>query len=260
VDPGFVIQGIWSDDERIIIKGGEQNERLAAIDLEAGRVVDPTIDASEPVDPGIPPGLPNYMFWVVAPTEDALYAVIFDYSGLGERRLQRRDPQTGEVLAESAPGIRNVAARNGTVIASTITGRIFEVDPLTLEPIGLPFPGITGAASDLALDSSATRLMVRGDDETLRIYDVASRTPLGDPIDLDRFFMESGAVLRDDGLAAAAVTGRGIVVWDLDPQHWIEAACQLAGRNLTHAEWDQYIGDLAPYRQTCPQFPVDTTV
>ena len=36
---------------------------------------------------------------------------------------------------------------------------------------------------------------------------------------------------------------------------WIDAACELAGRNLTHAEWDRYIGDLAPYRRTREQFP-----
>ena len=55
-------------------------------------------------------------------------------------------------------------------------------------------------------------------------------------------------------MQAAADTEQGIVVWDLDPAHWVDAACQLAGRNLTHAEWDQYIGDLAPYRQTCPGY------
>ena len=30
-------------------------------------------------------------------------------------------------------------------------------------------------------------------------------------------------------------------------------AGRLAGRNLTRSEWDQYIGDLAPYRRTCPE-------
>ena len=62
----------------------------------------------------------------------------------------------------------------------------------------------------------------------------------------------AGAVLRSDGMQAAADTGQGIVVWDLDPAHWVDAACRLAGRNLTHAEWDQYIGDLAPYQTNLP--------
>lgn len=44
-------------------------------------------------------------------------------------------------------------------------------------------------------------------------------------------------------------------MWDLDPEHWIAAACTPASRNLTQEEWDTYIGKLAPYHRTCPQFP-----
>ena len=54
---------------------------------------------------------------------------------------------------------------------------------------------------------------------------------------------------------SAMTTDEGIVVWDLDPARWSEAACELASRNLTHDEWDTYIGDLAPYRETCPSLP-----
>ena len=64
----------------------------------------------------------------------------------------------------------------------------------------------------------------------------------------------AGAALRPDGLEAAVTTDQGIVVWDLDPDHWIDGACAIAGRNLTRTEWDQYIGDLASYRATCPQY------
>ena len=44
-------------------------------------------------------------------------------------------------------------------------------------------------------------------------------------------------------------------IWDLDPAHWVSAACGVAGRNLTRDEWATHIGDLSPYRPTCPQFP-----
>ena len=46
----------------------------------------------------------------------------------------------------------------------------------------------------------------------------------------------------------------GIAIWDLDPEHWVTAACDLAGRNLTKEESDKYIGDLAAYHTTCPGF------
>jgi WD40 repeat protein/DNA-binding SARP family transcriptional activator len=41
--------------------------------------------------------------------------------------------------------------------------------------------------------------------------------------------------------------------YTLDPEQWLEHACQVAGRNLTPDEWASYLGDL-PYQQTCPQW------
>ncbi len=64
--------------------------------------------------------------------------------------------------------------------------------------------------------------------------------------------------LAPDG-STLAVGGGGadspVKIWSLDPASWVDAACRLAGRNLTHEEWDSYIGDLAPYGATCPEFP-----
>jgi hypothetical protein len=61
-------------------------------------------------------------------------------------------------------------------------------------------------------------------------------------------------------LAVGGEPGTGqhaIEIWDLDPDHWVAAACKIAGRNLTRDEWASNIGDLAPYRATCPDFPAD---
>ncbi len=58
--------------------------------------------------------------------------------------------------------------------------------------------------------------------------------------------------MRSDGLEMAAASDHGIVVWDLDPNHWVTAACEVAGRNLTREEWDHYLGVLCSYRATCP--------
>jgi WD40 repeat protein len=41
--------------------------------------------------------------------------------------------------------------------------------------------------------------------------------------------------------------------YTLDPDKWLQHACEVAGRNLTHDEWAGYLGDL-PYQQTCPQW------
>jgi len=33
-----------------------------------------------------------------------------------------------------------------------------------------------------------------------------------------------------------------------------ETACNIAGRNLTHEEWNQYVGSNISYEKTCPNF------
>ena len=44
------------------------------------------------------------------------------------------------------------------------------------------------------------------------------------------------------------------VRWTLEAEELAELACTLVGRNLTDAEWAEYLPDAA-YRTTCPTFP-----
>lgn len=83
------------------------------------------------------------------------------------------------------------------------------------------------------------------------VVDLSTDQSLGDP------FESSGyAALRPDGRELATETADGgILLWDLDPRQWQQAACQAAGRNLTQAEWHEYLPDGGSYQRTCPQWP-----
>ena len=60
------------------------------------------------------------------------------------------------------------------------------------------------------------------------------------------------ATLPPDGHTAVIATRDGAVYrWNTEPDSWIAYACQLAGRNLTEAEWQETMGDQT-YRETCP--------
>ena len=247
IDPGHEFEGVWVDGDRVVVTWptDDGTSSVQAFNLDSGQPVAPAFTTEA------------FQIWNAATTAEFVYT-----SGLGldnEFRVQRRDRDSLEPVGEPAIGFSNVATGGRVVIASTDDGQVFEVDPITLEPIGLPFPATNGTISGLALDETGRILMVSGNDEMVRFYDVASRTQLGDPIDTD-VWGGVGTALRRDGQQAAMITSQGIVVWDLDPDHWVEAACQLAGRNLTVAEWDQYIGDLARYGTTCPAYPADTTI
>jgi WD40 repeat protein len=168
--------------------------------------------------------------------------------------LQRRDPVTGTAIGEPVghgeAGFSSVVGRGGVLVAVADDGQVVVLDPDTLAPVGGPLPGISALAHALSLSDDGRRLLLVGD-RSFRLYDVPSRTQLGDAVPIGA---ELGGALRPDGMEAAVGTEHGIAVWDLDPAHWIEGACAIAGRNLTRAEWEQYIGDLAGYRATCPQF------
>ena len=91
----------------------------------------------------------------------------------------------------------------------------------------------------------------------MSIFDTATGTQLG-----KSFVIADGEVnfisLAPDGSTLAAGGGGAdspAKIWSLDPASWVDAACRLAGRNLTHEEWDSYIGDLAPYARDVPGVP-----
>ena len=245
VDFGFETESVWVRDGHVVARGhdGDGDSRLQGVDFENGQLVAPAIDTDGEFEIG----------WYDM-TPDTLYLVV---NRAGRDRIERRDITTGDLLQASTEGFVDFDIRAGVLVARSQDGRILELDAQSLEPIGTPFPGDVEVDGLMWLSDDAKRLMVADgvSTTTMRIYDVATRTLLGDPI-----VHESGpdlgwGAIRPDGLEVAVDTADGIVVWDLDPAHWVEAVCQSVGRNLTRAEWDEYVGDLAAYRSTCPEFP-----
>jgi hypothetical protein len=55
-----------------------------------------------------------------------------------------------------------------------------------------------------------------------------------------------------DGTKLVFGTREGVAVLvDLNPRHWEQLACRIAGRNLTPAEWKEYLPG-REYHRTCP--------
>ena len=161
------------------------------------------------------------------------------------------DAITGAKLdVPSLPLMASVVSPNGVAVGSTVEGDLWIFDPDTLEKLD-ELPGLHGYAEHLTLNADGTTLAADNESDGIRIYDVPSRTQLGENIpDVD------GALgyfaMRPDGLELAIPYGDlGLVLWDLDPQHWLDAACSLAGRNLSPQEWDKYLGSFGEYHQSC---------
>ena len=161
------------------------------------------------------------------------------------------DAVTGaELDVPPLPLVASVVSPNGVAVGSTVEGDLWIFDPDTLEKLD-ELPGLHGYAELLTLNADGTTLAAENESDGIRIYDVPSRTQIGENIpDVD------GALgyfaMRPDGKELAVPYGDlGLVLWDLDPHHWLDAACALAGRNLTPDEWDQYLSAFGDYHESC---------
>jgi WD40 repeat protein/DNA-binding SARP family transcriptional activator len=86
-----------------------------------------------------------------------------------------------------------------------------------------------------------------------QLWDTTTLRPVGDPLVTPALGQFLSASPDENNLVVNTLAGYDIV-WDLDIHHWDDSACRIAGRNLTKAEWQQYLPD-QPYQATCPQWP-----
>lgn len=92
--------------------------------------------------------------------------------------------------------------------------------------------------------------------EDLELWDVARRQALATAA----FATKTGAAFAHQEQLPFAPDGRSLalvgldarpLVFDVEPESWLRAACRVAGRDLTHAEWERFVGPAFPYERTC---------
>ena len=135
-------------------------------------------------------------------------------------------------------------------------GELTHYDLDSLEPIRT-FDGSLGFIQEVIGTADGSLILTRGGEGWVNLYDVASGIRIGAPIPIpvEDEFQTVSIALDGSRMAIGGGIENGYQIWDLDPDHWVEAACRLAGRNLTEEEWATNIGDLAEYGPTCPQLP-----
>jgi WD40 repeat protein len=139
---------------------------------------------------------------------------------------------------------------DGSQIATgDFAGRADVWDAATGREVGAPLGGQNGPVLSVTYDPSGTKLMTTSEDGKFRLWDVATGKLVGTPL----AGADTGGwgTFFPDGTQIVATFWSGTgVVWNVDPASWRARACRVANRELTSAEWGDFVPERS-YRRIC---------
>jgi hypothetical protein len=109
---------------------------------------------------------------------------------------------------------------------------------------------VSSTGSRLLVSTDGRTLLIPSFNNTVAFDDLPSGRKLGSPVPADATEFITG-YLQPDGNAFVVNGSDGAVLWTLEPAEHFDAACRMAGRELTASEWSTYLGNLGPQRASC---------
>jgi WD40 repeat protein len=91
-----------------------------------------------------------------------------------------------------------------------------------------------------------------GSDSKIFLYDMRTGEMLGEAFGPDRNSWLYAEFRADRNEIVGYFDDGSMARWDVDPASQVRTACQIAGRQLTQAEWDKLL-PRRPYEDICPQ-------
>jgi WD40 repeat protein/class 3 adenylate cyclase/energy-coupling factor transporter ATP-binding protein EcfA2 len=161
-----------------------------------------------------------------------------------------------ELFTPHADGKANSIAfsADGRILGTGMEdGRVVFWDSRNGKQLGSPIQVATGFVYTIGFSPDGRLLVAGSSDQTTTLLDLQSRKPLG-----NAFPNEQAAItiptFEPNGDLFINYLSNG-EEWPIDVRTWERHACQVAGRDLTRAEWRDLLPN-RPYRRSCPQQPV----
>jgi WD40 repeat protein len=143
----------------------------------------------------------------------------------------------------------DVAPDSRLVGVATQGGKVLFLDARSGKPIEPPIQAATGNIAYLTFSPDGRSLAIGAADNAVSIWDLRSRERLGNPFGPYPGFIPS-AIFAPSGRLLIGGAVESAVEWPTDVETWEHFACLVAGRNLTHQEWNDLVPN-RPYRQIC---------
>jgi WD40 repeat protein len=144
--------------------------------------------------------------------------------------------------------------RDGRYLVTVDSTSMQMLDAHSLRPITQHIPVGTDYVYVVAVSADGRYAATTDTGPWMRLVDLRAGRTIGPRMGSNS---SEGVFLgRDDTTIYTSTADGRATVWNLAPAHVRDAACQLAGRNLTRTEWQRYLGWAGPRQATCRQFPL----
>jgi WD40 repeat protein len=162
------------------------------------------------------------------------------------------DTHTGAQLFRHGSGVQvtsfDLSPDARLVAVGTEDGKVLLLNARTGRQDGAPIQVAAGLVGQLAFSPDGTSFAIASNDGTASLWDLRSRKRLGNPLPPLPGAVP-GVVFEPSGRLLVGYVSNAYQ-WPTDVGTWEQFACQVAGRNLSRAEWRDLLPNRA-YQRVC---------